>query len=232
MVHIGTSGFKYPEWKGKFYPEKIKPTEMLPFYAQHFDTTEINYTFYRMPTVKLLEQWRHEAGAEFRFSFKAPRRITHDAKLQKTGQLADDFLEICRALEHQFAAALFQLPPTFKKDLPVLEDFLTGLPPMARVAFEFRHKSWFSDDVFSLLKSHNAALCVADSEKLSTPVVQTADFAYFRLRNEGYQQRDLEHWADEIAKCSGDAFVYFKHEEAGIGPDFAQRTKELLLVTR
>jgi uncharacterized protein YecE (DUF72 family) len=228
MVYIGTSGFKYPEWKGKFYPEKIKPAEMFPYYAARFNTTEINYTFYRMPTTRLLQGWQTEVPKDFVFSFKAPRRITHDAQLKNSGSLTDDFLEICKTLNQQLAVALFQLPPTFQKDLPVLDEFLRGLPPLARVAFEFRHPSWFSDDVYASLHEKNAALCIADSEKLSTPVQLTADFAYFRLRNEGYQPKDIERWGKEISRCQGDVFVYFKHEDRATGPDFAQRLKALL----
>lgn len=231
MVHIGTSGFKYPEWKGKFYPEKISAAQMLPFYAEHFDTTEINYTFYRMPTVKLLQRWKSEVSQQFKFSFKAPRRITHDAQLKNAGKLSDDFLEICRSLGDQFGVALFQLPPGLKRDLLLLQDFLRGLPPLARVAFEFRHSSWLDDDIYSALRSSNVALCVADSEKLSTPVEQTADFAYFRLRREDYEPADIERWSGEIEKCRGDVFVYFKHEGKAVGPAFAQQMKDLLLAT-
>jgi uncharacterized protein YecE (DUF72 family) len=225
MVHIGTSGFKYPEWKGKFYPEKISPDDMLPFYATHFDTTEINYTFYRMPTTRLLESWREIVPSSFTFSLKAPRRITHDAQLRNCDKLASDFLEICECLGEQFGAALFQLPPTFKKDTALLDQFLIELPKKPRVAFEFRHNSWFDDEVFSTLHSHNAALCIADSEKIRTPVEFTGDFAYFRLRDEGYDARDIEHWNEAISRFHGRTFVYFKHEDKALGPAFAEQLK-------
>ena len=229
MVHIGTSGFKYPEWKGKFYPEKIPADDMLPFYASHFDTTEINYTFYRMPTTRLLESWRAAVPPSFTFSFKAPRRITHDAQLRNCDKLACDFLEICENLGEQFGAALFQLPPTFKKDVAILNQFLIELPKKPRVAFEFRHTSWFDDEVFSTLRSHNVALCIADSEKIHTPVEFTADFAYFRLRDEGYRPHDIERWNDEVARFARTSFVYFKHEDKALGPAFAEQMKGLAL---
>ncbi|MDB6027142.1 MAG: hypothetical protein JWM68_3365, partial [Verrucomicrobiales bacterium] len=141
MVYIGTSGFKYPEWKGKFYPEKISPAAMLPFYAARFNTTEVNYTFYRMPTRTLLEKWRKDVPPEFTFSFKAPRRITHDAQLKNTKAITLDFLRICKTVESQLGATLFQLPPSLEKDLPLLEDFLEVFSGDTKVAFEFRHPS-------------------------------------------------------------------------------------------
>jgi uncharacterized protein YecE (DUF72 family) len=224
-VFVGTSGYNYPEWRGTFYPEKFSADKMLAYYAERFPTVEINYTFYRMPTEKLLAGWTAGTPESFSFTLKAPRRITHDAKLQRCDELLEVFCRAARTLGPKLATLLFQLPPTFKKDLPVLRAFLELLPEGTRAALEFRHASWFDAEVFDALRSRNMALCVADSEKLHAPVEITADYAYFRLRDEGYQQADIERWAGTIRALQGvgDAFVYFKHEEQGLGPDFARR---------
>jgi uncharacterized protein YecE (DUF72 family) len=229
-VLVGTSGYNYPEWRGTFYPEKFSTDKMLPYYAERFATVEINYTFYRMPNEKLLGGWSAATPDGFRFTLKAPRRITHDAKLQRCEDLAQAFCRTAQTLGSKLGVLLFQLPPTFKKDTAVLRDFVGLLPDGTRAAFEFRHPSWHDPEVFGVLRERNVALCVADSEKMSTPVEVTADYAYFRLRDEGYQQTDIARWAATIAALPGvqDAFVYFKHEEQGLGPDFAQRLMSAL----
>ena len=224
-VFVGTSGYNYPEWRGTFYPEKFSTDKMLGYYSERFPTVEINYTFYRLPTDKLLAGWAAGTPESFSFTLKAPRRITHDAKLQRCEELVQTFCRTARTLGPKLATLLFQLPPTFKKDAAVLQAFLELLPEGTRGAVEFRHSSWFDGDIFDALRSRNVALCVADSEKLHAPVEITADYAYFRLRDEGYQQADIERWADTIRNLKGvsDVFVYFKHEEQGLGPEFARR---------
>jgi uncharacterized protein YecE (DUF72 family) len=230
ITHVGTSGYNYPEWRGTFYPEKFPAAKMLPYYAERFGTVEINYTFYRIPNEKLLAGWAAATPEAFCFTLKAPRRITHDAKLQRTEDLVQTFCRTARTLGPKLGVLLFQLPPTFRKDVAVLRAFLDLLPDGVRSAFEFRHASWHDDEVFETLRGHRAALCIADSEKMSTPVVATADYAYFRLRDEGYQQADLERWAGTIRTLPDvkEAFVYFKHEEQGLGPDFAARLRALI----
>ncbi len=227
---VGTSGYNYPEWRGSFYPEKLASGKMLAFYAERFRTVEVNYTFYRIPTEALLAGWAKGTPEGFTFTLKAPRRITHDSKLQRCEDLTRTFCRTAQTLGGKLGALLFQLPPTFKRDDGVLEAFLELLPEGTRAAFEFRHASWHDEAVFAALKRHNIALCVADSEKMSTPVVTTADYAYFRLRDEGYQRADIERWASIIRgqPAAGDAFVYFKHEEQGKGPEFAKLLMELL----
>ena len=221
---VGTSGYNYPEWRGTFYPEKFSTDRMLAYYAERLPTVEINYTFYRMPTEKLLAGWAAGTPDHFSFTLKAPRRITHDSKLQHCEDMLQAFCRTARTLGPKLAALLFQLPPTFKKDTDVLRNFVEGISDGTRAAFEFRHPSWFDGGVYDVLRSRNLALCIADSEKLSTPVEMTADYAYFRLRDEGYQQADLERWAGIVRGLPvKDAFVYFKHEEQGLGPDFAAR---------
>jgi len=231
MIWIGTSGYNYPEWKGSFYPADLPAAKMLPYYAARFPTVEINYTFYRMPNEKLVSGWAAQTPSPYKLTLKAPRRITHDNRLKNCGELTKAFCAVAGALGDKLGALLFQLPPNLKKDLAVFDAFLAGLPPRAPAAFEFRHGSWLDDEVFERLARRNLALCVADSEKMSTPVFATADFTYFRLRDEGYTADDIKRWADTIASetaASRDVFVYFKHEEQGKGPEFAKTLMELL----
>jgi uncharacterized protein YecE (DUF72 family) len=222
---VGTSGYNYPEWKGSFYPQKMPAARMLSFYAANFASVEVNYTFYRVPNERILAGWNRETPEPFRLTLKAPKRITHIAKLRDCKDLLDYFLKTAATLGPKLGAVLFQLPPYFRKDLAVLEGFLEQLPSGLCAAFEFRHASWMDAEVFERLRSRNLALCVADSEKFSTPVEITANYGYFRLRDEGYTTQDLQRWAqvihDSASACS-DVFVYFKHEEAGTGPQFAR----------
>jgi uncharacterized protein YecE (DUF72 family) len=227
---VGTSGYNYPEWRGSFYPQKFSTSKMLAFYAERFNTVEVNYTFYRLPTVALLDGWAKGTPDGFTFTLKAPRRITHDAKLQRCEDLVQSFCTTARTLGSKLGVLLFQLPPTFKRDDAVLGAFLELIPEGMRAAVEFRHMSWHDDAVFGALRRSNVALCVADSEKMSTPVVATADYAYFRLRDEGYQTSDIHKWASIVRglEAAKDAFVYFKHEEQGKGPEFARELVKAL----
>ena len=234
MIWIGTSGYNYPEWKGSFYPVDLPAAKMLPFYAARFPTVEINYTFYRMPTEKLVAGWAAQTPSPFKLTLKAPRRITHDSRLRNCGELVNAFCQVAGTLEAKLGALLFQLPPTAKKDVALFDAFLAELPPKVTAAFEFRHPSWFDAEVFERLAGRNLALCVADSEKMSTPVRVTADYAYFRLRDEGYTADDIRRWAESIARDTAscrDVFVYFKHEEEGKGPLFARLLMECLGLT-
>jgi uncharacterized protein YecE (DUF72 family) len=231
MIWTGTSGYNYPEWKGSFYPADMPPSKMLPYYAARFPTVEINYTFYRMPNEKIVSGWAKQTPSPFKLTLKAPRRITHDSRLKNCSELVQAFCSVAGSLGDKLGALLFQLPPNLKKDLPLFDAFLECLPPRACAAFEFRHASWFDDQVFASLAKRNLALCVADSEKLSAPVRVTADYAYFRLRDEGYTPDDIHQWADTIARETAgcrDVFVYFKHEEEGKGPEFARLLMERL----
>jgi uncharacterized protein YecE (DUF72 family) len=229
---LGTSGYNYPEWRGSFYPEKFPTDRMLPYYAERFSSVEINYTFYRMPTEKLLAGWAAVTPDGFKFTLKAPRRITHDAKLKGCDDLVRSFYETAVTLGPRLGVLLFQLAPSFRKNLPIFEAFLACLPAGTRAAFEFRHESWHDEDVFAALKGRNLALCVADSERMSTPAIATADYGYLRLRDEGYQAADIERWAGTVQSLSPgwtDAFIYFKHEEEGKGPEFARMLGEKLV---
>ena len=227
---IGTSGFQYAEWKGNFYPEDLPAAKMLPFYAERFSTTEINYTFHRIPAFKTIENWKAQTREQFRFALKAPQKITHWSKLRDCADTLEYFYKVVTGLGERLGPVLFQLPPTFKKDADVLRSFLRELPSM-RAAFEFRHESWFDDEIFDLLKSRNIALCIADTDAIATPKKFTADYGYLRLRREDYQKSDVERWAEFVRDQKShwkDAFVYFKHEESGIGPKLAQQMVKLL----
>jgi uncharacterized protein YecE (DUF72 family) len=222
---VGTSGYNYPEWRGSFYPEKFPTAKMLPYYAQRFRSVEINYTFYRTPKVEILGGWCAATPETFKFTLKAPKRITHIARLKDCADQVRYFVDTAASLGPKLGVLFFQLPPYLKKDVALLDAFLDTLPRDIRAAFEFRHASWLDESVYARLATRNLALCVAESEKLSTPVEITADYAYFRLRDEGYEPDDLKRWAriilDKTSAC-GDVFVYFKHEEAGKGPAFAR----------
>jgi uncharacterized protein YecE (DUF72 family) len=231
---IGTSGFQYPEWKGHFYPEKLPAAKMLPFYGERFQTTEINYTFRRTPSGKTIENWCELTPPRFTFSLKAPQRVTHFAKLQNCSDSLNFFFGAIQGLEDKLGPILFQLPPFFRKDAGILAAFLEQLPDGVRAAFEFRHKSWFDDEIFASLRKHNAALCIAESADLSTPIEATANFGYLRLRREDYGPEDIARWSETLRSHTStwsDAFVYFKHEEQGMGPKLATQLINSLLST-
>jgi uncharacterized protein YecE (DUF72 family) len=212
----GASGYSFKEWKGNFYPEKIKPEEMLAFYAERLPTVEINNTFYRMPKVAVLETWAGSTPERFRFAIKASRRITHLARLKaETAADSVDFLyRNLAALGAKRGPVLFQLPPFLKKDLPRLSEFLRLLPEGHGAAFEFRSDSWFADDVYDALKTAGAALCLSEREdNAPPPLVETAPWGYVRLRLETYSDDDLERWARRLEATSWrEIYAYFMHE--------------------
>ena len=229
-VRVGTSGYNFPEWKGSFYPAKLPASKMLAYYAERLSTVEVNYTFYRMPNAKTVEDWRAATPPSFTFVLKAPQRITHFARLKFVDKPLAYFCEIARGLGPKLGPLLFQLPPNFKQDAASLAGVLALIPADLRCAWEFRHPSWFTNEVYDLLRGRNAALCVADTDEGTTPLVATGDFGYFRLRDEGYSKQALEKWRDTIGELGAgwrDAFVFFKHEESGLGPKLAQRFAEL-----
>jgi uncharacterized protein YecE (DUF72 family) len=221
---IGTSGFQYPEWKGLFYPEKMSAAKMLPYYAERFTGTEINYTFRRIPSAKAMAGWCAATPAGFRFAFKAPQRVTHLAKLRGCGETLTVFSAALRVAGEKQGPVLFQLPLTFRKDVEALRAFLGEVPVGMRCAFEFRHASWFADEVFEVLRGGNVALCVAESAELATPAVVTADFGYLRLRREDYTLGQIRKWGKWMMEQGArwtDAYVFFKHEARAVGPKFA-----------
>ena len=223
-VLVGTSGFSYPAWKGTFYPSDLPARRMLAFYAGVLDTVEINHTFRRLPTPALLAGWASQTPADFRFALKAPQRITHVLRLRDAGETTAAFCAAARELGPRLGPLLFQLPPFQRQDPARLADFLATLPPGLEPAFEFRHESWLVDETYAVLERHGAALCVADGEGLSIPVVETAPFGYLRLRRPDYAGADLDAWAARVQAASrwSRVYVYFKHEESGRGPALAR----------
>ena len=223
QLYVGTSGYSYKEWKGSFYPEKIPAKDMLHYYAERLSTVEINATFYRLPQPSMLENWKEQVPSTFRFSLKASQRITHFKRLKETDEVTQYFLETAAVLGDQLGVILFQLPPNMKKDLPRLETFLTLLPKTTPAAFEFRHPTWFDDDVLDLLRSHNRPLVVSDTDDLpTTHIDKTADWGYLRLRRVNYSEENLVEWAARIRDQNWkETFLFFKHEDEGTGPKLA-----------
>ena len=228
-LYVGTSGYAYKEWKGSFYPDDLPAKRMLAYYAERFRAVEINNTFYRMPSTALLENWAAEVPDDFRFVLKAPQRITHVQQLVDADEAVAYLLDVAGTLGERLGALLFQLPPPLKKDVARLDAFLSLLPSPTRAAFEFRHASWFDDEVFDLLREHNSALCIADADGgLEVPWLVTADWGYLRLRRPDYDEEALASWAERVRQEAWQqAFVFFKHEEAARGPQFAARFLEL-----
>jgi uncharacterized protein YecE (DUF72 family) len=228
-ILVGTSGYAYKEWKGSFYPADLPAKQMLRYYGERFRTVEINNTFYRMPSESMLKNWTPEVPANFSFVLKASQRITHQHKLKNADDSVAYLLKVSGALEGRLGPLLFQLPPFLRKDVPLLRDFLALLPKERRAAFEFRHASWFDDEVYEALRAHNAALCIAEAEgDLDVPFVATANWGYLRLRRPDYGDPELSAWVKRVRDQQWqDAYVFFKHEDEGKGPKLAARFIEL-----
>ena len=229
-VLVGTSGFSYKEWKGRFYPEKCPADQMLRFYASHFTTVEMNNTFYRMPSEKILLDWAAEVPDTFSFAIKAPQRITHQKRLNDAAEDTGYFLKTVNVLGARLGPTLFQLPPNMKKDLPRLETFLGLLPNRWRAAFEFRHPSWYDEEVFAALRNRDAALCIAETgEPNDPPVVATASWGYLRLRKVEYGEGEVAAWAQRVRQQAwSEAYVFFKHEDEATGPILAEEFVKLV----
>lgn len=223
-IRIGASGFSYKEWLGHFYPEKLPGAAMLAYYAGRLPAVEINYTFRRMPRAPMLAGWAQKTPADFRFALKASQRITHFQRLRGIKEPLNYFIAITEALGERRGPVLFQLPPDLARDDSLLSDFLGEIGGRVRAVFEFRNRSWFDDRVLGILRDHQAALCIAESEKLSSPIEVTAPHSYLRLRNETYDDAALEIWAARVRVLGASAdeiYVFFKHESAA--PDLAAR---------
>ena len=221
----GTSGYSYKEWKGYFYPEDLSAGEMLSFYAKHLPAVEINNTFYRLPRKNVVEAWGEQVPEGFRFSIKASRRITHMRRIKNAESETEYLLETVRVLGDRLGVLFFQLPPFLKKDVPRLAAFLGSIPEGVRVAFEFRHDSWADPEVHACLGERGAALCISDTDEAPTPdLVRTADWGYLRLRKPEYTDEEMTAWLARIRETGWEeAFVFFKHEEDGAGPEMAGR---------
>ncbi|MFZ0909643.1 MAG: DUF72 domain-containing protein [Candidatus Acidiferrales bacterium] len=228
-IYAGTSGWAYSSWKRGFYPPKLSHAEFLNFYATRLNSVEVNYTFRQFPTKELLKVWIAATPAAFKFAVKAHQSITHFKRLRGAAKPTKEFFASLKPLREsaKLGPVLFQLPPNFKCDVLLLKNFLARLPQDFRIAFEFRHDSWFNEDVYELLRRSHVALCRAESDKLVTPDVATTNFSYLRLRKDRYPakvRKDLAKKARSLAR-KGDVFVYFKHEDT---PDGALHAVSLL----
>ena len=220
---VGTSGYSYKAWLGSFYPERLPAKDMLRFYASRLPTVEINNTFYRLPKETVLQNWAEQVPPEFRFVLKAPQKITHIKRLKDVGPEIEYLFRAETSLGQNKGAVLFQLPPSLRKNLPALQNILSILPGDRPVAFEFRHPSWFDEEIFASLRERNCALCLAEMEDTETRnLVATATWGYLRLRRSDYTTTDLLNWKQRILAENWDhAYVFFKHEDEGIGPKLA-----------
>lgn len=228
-LYVGTSGYSYKEWKGNFYPENISASEMLSHYAKHLPAVELNNTYYRMPQPNAVESWRTQVPKTFRFSVKAPQSITLYRRLKDAGWQTKQMLKTVSVLEDRLGAVLFRMPEDMKKDLARLESFLKELPAHTPAAFEFRHATWFDEEVVELLRSYNRVLVISDTDEMPTnDIVKTADWGYVRLRRVQYSAADLKAWTKQIkAQKWKTAYVFFKHDDEGTGPKLAAQFLKL-----
>jgi uncharacterized protein YecE (DUF72 family) len=222
-LYVGTSGYSYKEWKGNFYPEDLPAKEMLAYYARRLPAVEINNTFYRLPQPAMVENWRDQVPETFRFSIKATQRITHIKRLKNCAEETKFLIETASLLRERLGVVLFQLPPNSKKDVERLREFLECLPEPTRAAFEFRNDSWLDEETFALLRAKNFALVVSDTdEKPLTSITNLAAWGYLRLRKTSYSDQELSDWMQRVQDQKWkDAFVFFKHEDEGVGPKLA-----------
>jgi uncharacterized protein YecE (DUF72 family) len=225
-VLIGTSGFSYKEWKGVFYPNDLPAKKYLAFYATQFKTTEINNTFYRLPSPELTTGWYGEVPGDFSFTLKLSQRITHIKKLKDVHEDMERFLEAADALKEKMGTVLVQLPPYFKKDLERLEDFLRDYSSRARLAFEFRHPTWYETEVYELLRRFRSAFAVVEAEDQNAIREVTGDFIYMRLRKGEYSKAELKEWGRWIKTQPADVYCYLKHDEKA--PVLAKQLIDLL----
>ncbi len=228
-IHVGTSGYAYKEWKGKFYPEKIPPKEMLHFYAGLLNTVEINNTFYHMPTEGVLTSWGQQVPENFVFALKAPQAITHLKRLRNVLKETEYLFTTLSVLDGKLGPVLFQFPKNFRADRDRLKDFLSLVPRDTALAFEFRSPSWIDDEILDLLRERESSLCIADAdENPANGIIRTAPWGYLRLRRSEYTDADLSQWLERIlAQKWEKAFVFFKHEDGAKGPEMALRFREL-----
>jgi uncharacterized protein YecE (DUF72 family) len=224
-IHIGTSGYGYKEWKGKFYPEKISPKDMLRFYAERLRAVEINNTFYRMPSASVLASWAEQVPDDFVFALKAPQVITHWKHLKNVNEEIKYLFSTLLVLDIKLGPVLFQFPQSFHADLPALKDFLGLIPDPISCAFEFRSPSWFDTEILDLLRARGCSLCTADTdENPAHEIISTAPWGYLRLRRADYTDADLSLWRERILSQGWKkAFVFFKHEGDAKGPETAIR---------
>ena len=230
--HVGVSGFSYASWKGKFYPQGVKNDEFLGYYSKRLDTVEINSSFYAPPSQAMVSSWSAKTGDGFKFSFKAPRQITHIQKLGKgSPQAAERLAKTIGPLGAKLGPVLFQLPPYTRKDIKLLDDFLSKTSMVKERVFEFRHESWLEPSTYETLERQRAGFCIAETEEMQPVFKVTGGLAYFRLRRDSYDSKAIDKWADRIKEASRDvdiSYVYLRHDESGENALLAQRLRDSL----
>jgi uncharacterized protein YecE (DUF72 family) len=236
-IRVGTSGWHYKHWLGKFYPEKLRPAEMLAFYCRHFDSVEINNSFYRLPKPGMFASWREATPKNFLFAVKGSRFITHNKKLKDPENALDNLIPRALELGKKLGPILWQLPPQWRVNLERLEEFLRALPRDLRFTFEFREPSWLTEEVYRILERYNAAFCIYDLARFHSPILTTADFAYVRLHGPGdkyqgsYSDAQLEQWARQAESwyaLGKDVYIYFDNDQAAYAAHNAVTLKNLL----
>lgn len=239
MIRIGTSGWTYEDWKRRFYPETLKKDQWLSFYSQHFDTVEINGTFYRLPSREVFEKWANQTSPDFLFSVKASRYLTHLKRLIEPEEPIQRFYQSAEGLGDKLGPVLFQLPPHFPANPERLDYFLSKLPAERRVVFEFRDPSWFTEPIYKLLKSYSAALCFADAPNFPSEEIITAPFIYIRLHGHTqlyaseYTEEELIHWNQKIESWASDGYdvyLYFDNDAAARAVRNAETIRKLLRI--
>lgn len=232
--YVGTSGYSYKEWKGPFYPKGLPDKDMLRFYGENLPAVEINNTFYRMPSASMLEAWADQVPPDFRFVLKAPRKITHSKPLKEKADEVGYLFKMAATLGDKLGAILFQLPPYLRKNIDLLAAFVELLPPGLKVAFEFRHSSWFDNELFTILHDKGCALCCSDSENEElSRFIATAGWGYLRLRKPDYSEGELVDWAEKIKSQQWqEVYAFFKHEDDGAGPKLAGQFLDLAMQSK
>jgi len=232
-VFVGTSGYSYKEWKGIFYPEKFSEKNMLGYYSGHFNTVEINNTFYKMPKKDVLKSWKEQVNDEFRFVIKANKRLTSFKTVEDIKDSFKWFSDNISVMEKNLGVVLFQFPPFIKVNIEKLEGLLSIMPVDMKAAFEFKSSSWFTDEVYDLLRGRNAALTISETDELKSPeLIKTADWGYLRLRRTDYETDHLKNWSDKILHQDWrDAYIFFKHEDEALGPKYAMEFNKYIMQT-
>lgn len=235
IYHLGTSGWSYSDWKGRFYPEGVSQKKWLPFYAQHFSTVEINMTFYRYPKVETLKGWLDKVPEDFKFTLKANRQITHYKKIKGVKSDVRYFYILADSLKEKLGCILFQLPPSLTIDLGLLEEFLSTLSQKYKNVIEFRHESWYAQEVYELLRSYKVTFCIVSSKKVPNTIVETAETSYFRFHGltggyrYNYSDEELKEWAEAIKKTKAkECYVYFNNDYHAYAVSNCKKLSELL----
>ncbi len=235
MNYLGTSGWYYAHWAGRFYPSGLPRQEWLSFYCTRFNTVEVNASFYRLPSESMVTGWREKTPEGFVFAFKGSRVVTHLKKLKGTAEYLSRFYARVGLVGEKLGIVLWQLPPSLSLDLPLLESFLADLDPEIPQVVEFRHPSWFTQEVYALLERYHIGLCIVSSPALPVVVKATASFAYVRWHGDAllyatrYSRRQIEQWADLLSRLPvKDVYGYFNNDAFAYAPENCLELKEAL----